>query len=330
MSEEYPSDPTGLVIGGTRGALRAEDLLQSALKRARRESFSDASVLRSLERLIEACNEEADLSTLGMRALRIDIMRCLKNLLRFDALEDDYPSVLTRPIRAPVFITGMPRSGTTFLHRLILQDQRTAGPRLFELMYPCAGRATRWGAGLRKSWVSLQLALFGMIVPELSALHPVAAEARGSSKSVASARDRQRGCGVAYLCIPGSGGRRSAGGELSHRRERLRHSPCRRDRRIVRAARPGPDAWNRDVRDRRARRPQLVATEPQKGRSIPVRTDRGVAELGHSRLAWRRGAAQLQAEPCLLHRDFREVLARRERSQERHQRLCGGIVVPGG
>lgn len=177
MSEEYPSVPTELVIGGTRRALRAEDLLESALKRAGRESFSDASVARSLERLIEACNEEADLSTFGMRALRIDIMRCLMNLLRFDALEAEYPSVLTRPIRAPVFITGMPRSGTTFLHRLILQDERTAGPRLFELMYPHSGRTSRLGAVLRKSWVSLQLSLFRMIVPELSALHPVAADA---------------------------------------------------------------------------------------------------------------------------------------------------------
>jgi Sulfotransferase family len=177
VSDEYPSDPAELVVGGTHGALRAEDLLQSALKRARRESFSDASVARSLERLIEACNEEANLSTLGMRALRIDIMRCLMNLLRFDALEDDHPSVLTRPIRAPVFITGMPRSGTTLLHRLILQDQRTAGPRLFQLMYPWIGRTSRLGAALRKSWVSVQLSLFRMIVPELSALHPVAADA---------------------------------------------------------------------------------------------------------------------------------------------------------
>jgi hypothetical protein len=177
MSEEYPSDPTGLVIDGSRYALHVEDLLQSALRRAGRESFSDRSFVRSLERLIEACNEEADLSPFGMRALRIDIMRCLKNLLHFDALEDEYPSVLARPIEAPVFITGMPRSGTTFLHRLILQDPGTAGPRLFELMYPCAGRASRLGAAVRKSWVSLQLALFRMIVPELSALHPVAADA---------------------------------------------------------------------------------------------------------------------------------------------------------
>ncbi len=177
MYEELPGEPTGVAAGGGRRALRAEELLQLALKRAQRRSFSDRSFVRSLEQLIEACNEEADLSAFGRRALRIDIMRCLNNLLRFDALEAVYPSLLARPIRAPVFITGMPRSGTTFLHRLILRDPGTEAPRLFQLMYPCAWGANRLGAALRKSWVSLQLAAFGVIVPELNALHPVTVDA---------------------------------------------------------------------------------------------------------------------------------------------------------
>jgi hypothetical protein len=176
MPEEYPGS-TGLVAGGARRALRAEDLLQSALKRARRRSFSDCTFVRPLEQLIEACHEEADLSLLGIHALRIDIMRCLRNLLRFDALEAVFPSVLSRPIRAPVIITGMPRSGTTFLHRLILQDPRTMAPRLYQLMDPCAWRTNRLGAALRKRWVSFQLSLFELIVPELNALHPVAVDA---------------------------------------------------------------------------------------------------------------------------------------------------------
>jgi len=162
------------VNGG--GALRARDLLQAALASARRRQFSDFSFARPLECLVEACNEEADLSALGARAVRIDILRCLKNLLRFDALEAACPAVLTRQIRAPVFITGMPRSGTTFLHRLILQDPNTAAPRLYQLVYPTAAHGTA-GAALRKSWVRLQLALFRVLTPELHQLHPVQVDA---------------------------------------------------------------------------------------------------------------------------------------------------------
>jgi len=159
-----------------RSPLRAEELLESALKRGKRRDFADRSFIRPFEHLLEACNEEADLSMFGVRALRVDVLRCLRNLLCFDGIEADCPAVLVRPIRAPVFITGMPRSGTTFLHRLILQDPGTIAPRLFQLVYPYASQASCIGTALRKRWVSLQLALFRLIAPELNALHPVAVD----------------------------------------------------------------------------------------------------------------------------------------------------------
>jgi hypothetical protein len=121
--------------------------------------------VRPFERLLEACNAEADLSLFGIRALRVDVLRFLRNLLRFEEFEDAFPSVLSRPIQAPVFITGVPRSGTTFLHRLILQDPSTIAPRLFQLVYPHVSRAGRFDTALRKRWVGLQLALFRMLSP---------------------------------------------------------------------------------------------------------------------------------------------------------------------
>jgi hypothetical protein len=147
------------------------------LSRGKRRDFAERSFVHPLAHLLEACNEEADLSVFGIRALRIDVLRCLRSLLHFDEIEAACPSVLSRPIRAPVFITGMPRSGTTLLHRLILQDPSTIAPRLFQLVYPYPSRAGRFGTMLRKLWVSLQLALFRLIAPELNALHPVAVDA---------------------------------------------------------------------------------------------------------------------------------------------------------
>jgi hypothetical protein len=177
MPDECMTARTRLVGGSRRGPLRADELLESALKRGKRGDFADDSFVDPFEHLLEACNEEADLSGFGFRALRIDVLRCLRNLLQFDEIEASCPSVLSRPIPAPVFITGMPRSGTTFLHRLILQDPNTTAPRLFQLVYPYASQASPVGTALRKRWVSLQLTLFRMIAPELNALHPVAVDA---------------------------------------------------------------------------------------------------------------------------------------------------------
>ena len=174
---EYTGVRTRLVRNTRRRPLRADELLESALSRGKRRDFAERSFVHPLAHLLEACNEEADLSVFGIRALRIDVLRCLRSLLHFDEIEAACPSVLSRPIRAPVFITGMPRSGTTLLHRLILQDPSTIAPRLFQLVYPYPSRAGRFGTMLRKKWVSLQLALFRLIAPELNALHPVAVEA---------------------------------------------------------------------------------------------------------------------------------------------------------
>jgi Sulfotransferase family len=162
-------------VQGTR-RLHADELLERAVSRTGRRDFADRSFVPHLEHLLDACNDEADLSALGVRAVKIDVVRCLRNLLRFDEVEEAYRSVLSRPIFAPVFITGMPRSGTTFLHRLILQDPGTIAPRLYQLVYPCAPRAGI-GRTLRRSWVGLQVALFRLLAPELNALHPIAADA---------------------------------------------------------------------------------------------------------------------------------------------------------
>jgi hypothetical protein len=168
---------TRLVRGTRAPLLRTDELLELALKRGGRREFADRSFIHPFERLLEACNEEANLSVLGTRALRVDVMRFLRNLLRFEEFEAACPSVLSRPIQAPVFITGMPRSGTTFLHRLILQDPSTIAPRLFQLVDPQASRAGRFETVLRKGWVGLQLALFRLLSPEFNALHPVAVDA---------------------------------------------------------------------------------------------------------------------------------------------------------
>src|ERR1700747_1644293 len=56
-----------------RAPLRADDLLESALRRGKRRDFADRSFIRPFEHLLKACNEEADLSLFGIRALRVDL-----------------------------------------------------------------------------------------------------------------------------------------------------------------------------------------------------------------------------------------------------------------
>lgn len=67
-----------------------------------------------------------------------------------------YPQVADQPIDRPIFIVGNPRSGTTFLHRLLLGAGDTAAFELWEMMFPAITA--------RK--------LLGRIVPRIDRLSP--------------------------------------------------------------------------------------------------------------------------------------------------------------
>ena len=156
---------------------QAEELIHKALERAGRANFSDLSFVPSLDRLLKAYAEEAHLSFFGRHATLCDLNRCLANLLRLDAAEEENPSILSRAIRKPVFITGMPRSASSFLHRLLSLDPGNIVPRCWQLLYPYPSRSRHLPLDLRKAQVALQLRLFQCLTPGLRGLHHLSADA---------------------------------------------------------------------------------------------------------------------------------------------------------
>lgn len=146
-----------------------------ALRRAGRTSFSNLSFVEPLRRLLHSYEREADLSRFGYRAMRFDVLRCLTNLLLLDGVEEADPSIVARPIERPVFITGLPRSATTFLHTLLAQDPANAVPRGFQSIHPYPQRVL--GMDVRRLEVGAEFALFRLFSPGVAALHPIAADA---------------------------------------------------------------------------------------------------------------------------------------------------------
>ena len=156
------------------GALDAGELLERAIGRAGGRDFADRTFVTPLQRLMASCDEESDLNALGRRAVRFEVLRSLRNLLMLERRERAAPMLLSRPIDRPIFITGMPRSGTTFLHRLLSRDPGVVAPLSWHLVYPYPSRAGRLGTALRKGWVQGQFYLMRRLAPELDTLHHVA------------------------------------------------------------------------------------------------------------------------------------------------------------
>ena len=159
--------------GVLRRPLDADGLLALAQRQVGLADFGDPSFIDPLRRLLASCNEEASLSLIGRLATRWDILRFLTNLLRFRDAERRDPGVLEQPIERPIFITGLPRSGTTFLHRLLMEDPDNRAPRVWQTIYPYPLAQRRRGGDSRPARVARQLRAFERLAPEFRALHPL-------------------------------------------------------------------------------------------------------------------------------------------------------------
>ena len=89
--------------------------------------------MRPMQLLLQACREEAELSLFGAAAIRWDTVRFLTNLLRLRDEEKRCPEILDQSIETPLIIAGLPRSGTTFLHSLLIEDRANIVPRVWQL-----------------------------------------------------------------------------------------------------------------------------------------------------------------------------------------------------
>lgn len=160
-----------LDISPSRPRFDADHLMDEALGRAGRQNFADMSFVEPLRRLIAAYDLEADLSRFGRHAARFDILRSLANILKLDAEEERDPSIARRPIPKPIFITGLPRSASTFLHTLIAQDPANAVPLGWQSLFPYP--RPLFGLDLRRLKVEIDFALYRLLSPGVSALHPI-------------------------------------------------------------------------------------------------------------------------------------------------------------
>lgn len=150
-------------------------LIDAARRRHGQAEFSDPSFATALETLLRALDEQAQLSVFGRFAVRFDALRCLENQLHLDRAERADPRIVQRSIPRPIFITGLPRSGSTFLHSLLALDPANAVPRSWQMMYPYPPEGVLAIGDHRRARVARQFALFNLLSPGLAGMHPLAA-----------------------------------------------------------------------------------------------------------------------------------------------------------
>jgi Sulfotransferase family len=115
---------------------RAVDLIEGAKRRCGLADFGVGDFFEAISRLLESCHREARLNLIGKIALRSDLVRTLCSRLLMQRDRQLYPGIARQEIREPLFIVGLPRSGTTLLHTLLAADPEHRAPLTWEVMTP--------------------------------------------------------------------------------------------------------------------------------------------------------------------------------------------------
>jgi hypothetical protein len=130
-----------------------------------------------VRQLAAALRADSELTMFGRLSVRWDFIRLLRNAAKIERIHRENPSVAGDPIVAPIFILGLPRSGTTFLHELLAKDASNLVPRAWQTINPePRPRDFNPARDKRVRAVNRQLRFFGGLAPEFPQLHPIDAD----------------------------------------------------------------------------------------------------------------------------------------------------------
>ncbi len=136
--------------------------------------WGDGDFREGLGILLASYETESRLTALGRALLRGDTVQALANRLRNQHVLKTHPEIRSVPIERPIFIVGLPRSGTTLLHNLLAQDPAMRVLRRWELRAPCPPPAwEQRDTDPRIQETQEHLDDLHRLAPELPAVHPL-------------------------------------------------------------------------------------------------------------------------------------------------------------
>lgn len=168
----------GANLGGAEHlvALDADSLLVAARAATGLDDFGDDGWREPFAVLTDALAREAKLNTVGRLLTRAELVRVLANRLRLVDLWKREPEILAGEVRAPIFIVGTARSGTSILHEVLAQDPRLRSPATWEIFYSVPPpEAATCATDARIAGTDHEVKLWQEIAPEYLTMHANAA-----------------------------------------------------------------------------------------------------------------------------------------------------------
>jgi hypothetical protein len=161
---------------GIKRPLDADSIVKASAKAAGRPrgyAGLDDDYREGLEVLVESIETEADLNPLGRMITRGRLVTSLKARFLVERLIEENPRAMEMPLATPLVITGLQRTGTTLLHRLIASDPRFRALSSWEVLDPVPPPESRRGKDPRLKTAIRAEKGAAWIAPDFFAVHPI-------------------------------------------------------------------------------------------------------------------------------------------------------------
>lgn len=141
------------------------------------DDFGDPSFRPALDRMLQSIREEAAMTPAGLQMFTNRVLESLSNRLTLEDYCKRHPEILAERIDRPIVIVGLPRTGTTMLHRVLARDRRFYTMAWWEARFPSPlSEDDVVHPHRRIDMAKAEVKAMITAVPEVLAMHPLDAE----------------------------------------------------------------------------------------------------------------------------------------------------------
>lgn len=152
--------------------MNTDDVVAAATKKTGLTNFGDPAILDGLSRLLDSYENEARFTEKGLQTAHGDLVTSLAIRMKVEDWLDRHPQLLQEPIEKPMFVFGLPRTGTTLAINLLNADPVRRSFLRWEAYDPVPPpRTEELHAGPRYAEAQAKSEMSKQYVPHITAIH---------------------------------------------------------------------------------------------------------------------------------------------------------------